>query len=275
MPAATQTAAMAPTLQWVTRPYTQAPQPVNPATPHSWCRAAVGAYCTPQPLPAGAAFTAVQLSSAAADGLVLSSHRLHSGSGTGSTPGIAGVHAQPMARAAAAGAAQAPAQATASAGAGIVVPAFDATYVDPPPQPRILPDTMPPLQDDFLAQVVTSHQCWPSHDITAIREMSPIPFVASEGLQLIWMPLPACRWRLRRCGMTCRPILMQQWTNLRGGAGICCWPPSNIWDSLQQPALQRRRPASCRRSVSAAASPNLQCYRPRSTVDCRPAPQSI
>ena len=127
--------------------------------------AAVGAYCTPQALSAGGAFTAVQLSPAAADGSVLSSHRLHSGGGAGSRPGIAGVHAQPMARAgaAAAGAAQAPAQATAvaPAGAGIAVPAFDATYVDPPPQPRVLPDTMPPLQDDFLAQVSRIHQCCP------------------------------------------------------------------------------------------------------------------
>lgn len=118
--------------------------------------AAVGAYCTPQALPAGGAFTAVQLSPAAADGSVFSSHRLHSSSGTGSMPGIAGVHAQPMARAGTAAAGAAQATAAAPAGAGIAIPAFDATYVDPPPQPRMLPDTMPPLQDDFLAQLVTN-----------------------------------------------------------------------------------------------------------------------
>jgi hypothetical protein len=123
--------------------------------------AAVGAYCAPQALPAGGAFTAVQLSPAAADGSVFSSHRLHSSGGTGSMPSISDVHAQPMARAgAAADAAQVPAQATAGQAAdlAVVVPDFDATYVDPPPKQRALPDTMSPLQDDFLAQV-RIHMC--------------------------------------------------------------------------------------------------------------------
>lgn len=123
---------------------------------------AAGAYCTPQALPAGGAFASVRLSAAAADGSVVSGHRVHGSSAGGGRPGIAGVHARPVTSAASATAAE---SATASAGsatasaprasaaAAVAIPDFDPTYVDPPPPARTLPASMPPLPPEFLAQV--------------------------------------------------------------------------------------------------------------------------
>lgn len=123
--------------------------------------AAVGAYCAPRPLPAGGAFTSVQLSPAAGDGSVFSGHTLHRSGGGGSTPRIAGVHARPVTAAAGAAAEAASASAAASAApataataaAAVAIPDFDPAYVDPPPRMRELPDTMPPLPPEFGAQV--------------------------------------------------------------------------------------------------------------------------
>ncbi len=137
---------------------------------------AVGAYAAPSPLPAGESFVGVQLSSVGDDGSVVSSHSIHCGDGGGkeagsSMPGIAGVQARPLnAATAAAAPPPAPSAVPARASAAIAVPEFDTSFVDPPPPPRMLQDTMPPLSSEFLQQVRLHISCPTSSTLPHVFE---------------------------------------------------------------------------------------------------------
>ena len=119
-------------------------------------------YAAPASLVVG--FVGVQLSDLAADGSVLSSHRLAaSGAGAAVAGTILGVLAKPPRRSrvarpppAAGAAIAAPATSWAAAHASqhaAWVPVFDETYAPLPPEPRLLPDTMPTLGPGFGERV--------------------------------------------------------------------------------------------------------------------------
>lgn len=148
---------------------------------------AVGAYTAPSPLPTGESFVSVQLSSVGDDGSVVSSHSIHCGDGGGkeagsSMPGIAGVQARPLnAATAAAAPPPAPSAVPARASAAISVPEFDTSFVDPPPPPRILQETMAPLSSEFLQQVRLHISCPTSSSLPLVRLSTTSTFAAASS----------------------------------------------------------------------------------------------